>query len=94
MILVQQSAQGWEVDHLVNARLSGVKVYVVFQPDHIVGKNLDEPVVHVHNGFIDALAVQFLSPIPGENLPRFGQNFAGAGIGNGLGQLLVGEPGP
>ena len=92
--LVQQLAQGGEIDHLADADLLRVKVHKVLQVDHVVRKHLDLLTVHVDDSLVDAPVVQEVGPLPCQDLSLLGDDLAGAGIGYGQGQLLAGQPGP
>ena len=97
LVLLQQLAQHGEGDHLVDAHLRGVEAGEggeALLVHHVVGEYHHQLAVHVHHSPVHTSVVQLLGPLPGENLASLGDDLAGEGVGDGLGQPAAGQPGP
>ena len=93
-VLVQQLAQDLKADLLADAALLGVKGDEVAHLHHLVGEDLDDGALHVHEGFAHAAVFQFLCLGAVQQLPGLGDDLAGAGVRHGGSQLLAGQTGP
>ena len=83
-----------EADLFLDAVLGGVKGHEVRHIDHAVGEDLHILVAHLDDGLVDASSGEVVGLGTGNEVPGHHKDLAGEGIGNRLGGLLAGKPGP
>ena len=91
---LQHLAQNAEADLLLDAVLGRIKAHELGHIDHAVREHLDLALTAEDHGLVDAVVGDHVRLLAAQRLAVHGEDLAGHGIGDGLGQRLAGQTAP
>ncbi len=89
LVLLEQLAQDTEADLLVDAQLRAIKRHIIFDIHHAVGQNKNVHTIHSDCCTGHARRLDLHGLVIGEHLARFGEQLAGHGVDDRLGDHMA-----